>query len=70
MKEKQCNETYRHDDINEEHAIGLWTALGLDSTDDYTTAEMLEIVSKKINSGEISPEEMKAAIERVKSQRE
>ena len=61
------NEGRRHDPVYDEDAAGLWQALGLEDAKDYTAEEMIEILGQRLNRGEISGEEINAAVKIAQS---
>lgn len=52
--------------VEENQAFDLWKGLGFEEDRNLTPAQKLEIISTKINTGELELEQVKAALDLVK----
>ncbi|MDW7649921.1 MAG: hypothetical protein SCK29_08820 [Bacillota bacterium] len=64
MTDRTSRENFLQTEIHEGMAIGLWKGLGFKDSE-LTPHEMLNIMNAKINSGEISLEQIKAVLDLV-----
>jgi hypothetical protein len=59
---------YNLENDPEQLAIRLWKSLGLNDIDKFTTTEKIEIIKAKINTGEVSLDQIKAAMDSVEQE--
>jgi hypothetical protein len=63
MTEERYGEDRFQNEMHVELALGLWKGLGFEGSGRLTSDEMLDIIGAKINSGEITPEQIRAALD-------